>query len=77
MRRASEAFCEAVRANWDNAREVVNKGLDEVFRIPGVELDHDDQVSLAADVGLLVGRFANGNPAEFIAAFERDILSNY
>lgn len=69
----TEKFREDVRAAWGNPRQVANAGMDELFRHAdsGINLDGDDQVRYAQDIGILAGETKNQVADVFIEGFER------
>ncbi len=73
---ASEIFKEKVRTEWGNPLGVAQAALDELFRHGDkINLDADDQVTYALQVGVLAGELKNSDPENFIYRFELDVLN--
>ena len=68
--KAKDGFLELVRKAWGNPHKVADVAFGELFRHDLFDMDLDDQVRLAKEVGVLAGEMKGTSPEEFVSAFE-------
>jgi len=76
MPKCTRNFASRITELWGEPKAVIEECLNELFRVDGISLDHDDQVEYAWKIGLLVGQVdGRGTYTEFITRFEKEILN--
>lgn len=75
--KVTDIFRKKVGEVWGNSKLVADAALNELFRHGNeINLDYDDQIGYAMQIGLLAGELNNSDADTFIKRFEDEVLTD-